>query len=427
MDQRLYRIAVVGLMLTSMGVVMGIASPGLSDTDLGVVDSQVHLPVVISTLILYAVLLSRIITDPAKLMVSFSRTKLLLPIVLFSIGSAAWSTDPLTTLRRSGFLLLTVIVGVILGTDFEAPQIGHMVAIATAIHMVACCILFAVARHFLYSPSDPIAMKGLTTHKNVFGFEMALAVITFLLVPFSRLTPFRWPLAILASTFLVMSHSTGSMVAILCALAFLPLLSILRFPMVQRIPLLLFAIVAVSSGAFLIYQNAALLPAIVSKDSTLTGRTELWSLVLVAISNHPWVGYGFDSFWQGMHGDSLTIIRGVGWLVPTAHNGYLDLLLGVGIVGAVLFAAPLLQMIVRTLRYLVSEDSTARFYPIAFIVLWLVYNLNESALLTRSGMPLLFLVALSTSLILRQRESPLASHAPARNKYLTPQQFDPTY
>jgi O-antigen ligase len=177
----------------------------------------------------------------------------------------------------------------------------------------------------------------------------------------------------------------------------------------------------------LIIQNAALLPAIVSKDSTLTGRTELWSLVLVAIGNHPWLGYGFDSFWKGMHGDSLTIIRGVGWLVPTAHNGYLDLLLGVGIVGAALFSAPLLQMAVRALRFISLEESEARYYPIGFIALWLVYNLNESALLTRSGMPLLFLVALSTSLSLQRTDPSIPKHEPGRIEFLYPHQANLTY
>jgi O-antigen ligase len=223
-----------------------------------------------------------------------------------------------------------------------------------------------------------------------------------------------------------MSHSTGSMIATLCAIAFLPLLFILRFPMVQRIPLLLLALVVVTLGAILIFQNAALLPAIVSKDATLTGRTELWSLVLVAIDNRPWLGYGFDSFWQGMHGESLTIIRGVGWLVPTAHNGYLDLLLGVGIVGTALFAIPLLQMGIRALRHVSLEGSQARYYPIAFIILWLVYNLNESALLTRSGMPLLFLVALSTSLSLQRTDGSLSQYSPARIEYLYPHQANLT-
>jgi O-antigen ligase len=427
MKDRLYQVAVVGLMLTSMGVVMGLASPGLSDTDLGVIESQVHMPVVIATLILYAIVLSRLLVDPAKIIHCCLGMKMFLPIVLFSIVSAAWSTDPVTTLRRSGFLLLTVLVGIILGTDFGVQQIGRLVAAASVVHIVACGVLFVVARQFLYQPSDVTAMKGLTTHKNMFGFEMGLATIAFLLVPFARLAWLRWPLTIVAFALLILSHSAGSLVATLCAIALLPFLSVMRFPVVQRIPLLLFALVAMIALGALVFQNAALLPAVLSKDSTLTGRTELWALVLVAIGNHPWLGYGFDSFWQGLQGDSLTIIRGVGWLVPTAHNGYLDLLLGLGVVGAVLFLAPLVQMVVRALRYLAAEYSSAGYFPTAFIIFWLIYNLNESALLARSGMPLLFLVALSASLGLELAENSTAKIRTGEVPYVPAHQLHPTY
>jgi exopolysaccharide production protein ExoQ len=225
---------------------------------------------------------------------------------------------------------------------------------------------------------------------------------------------------------LILSHSAGSLVATLCAIAVLPFLSVMRFPVLQRIPLLLFALAAIFMLGALVFQNAAMVPAALSKDSTLTGRTELWALVLVAIGNHPWLGYGFDSFWQGLQGDSLTIIRGVGWLVPTAHNGYLDLLLGLGVVGAVLFLAPLLQMTVRAFRYLATESSSAGYFPIAFIVFWLIYNLNESALLARSGMPLLFLVALSASLGLELAENNTGKIRTREMPYVATHQLRPT-
>lgn len=401
MNPQIYRLVVVALFLTQMGVIMGLTSPGLSDTDLGVISNQIHLPVVISTALVYGVILSRLIAAPGKFFKAISSIYAFLPVLVFAVLSAAWSTDPSVTMRRAGFLLLTSVIALILGADFELSDLIRLFAFASLIHIVLCAGFFAVAPHFLYAPSDAHSLKGLTTHKNIFGLEQGLAVLAFLFVPFKRFEAFRLPLACIAFVLLILSHSAGSLVATLCGLAVVPLLIIGRFRPAHRVPLILGGMVLVCSTLYLLVINASLLPALLSKDPTLTGRTELWRLVLIAIDHRSWLGYGFDSFWQGLQGDSLTIIRGVGWLVPTAHNGYLDLLLGIGYAGAALFLPAILLTALRALRYSASSSMpvlSARFFPFAFLIFWLVYNLNESALLTRSGIPFLLLVAISASL-----------------------------
>ncbi|WP_263381266.1 O-antigen ligase family protein [Granulicella arctica] len=383
---------------------MGLVSPGLADTDLGVVSNQVHLPVVISTAILYLLVLTRLVSMPARMILAVRSIAVFLPLIGMVILSAAWSTDPSVTLRRAGFLLLTTIIALILGTDFEVTELVRLLAAASFIHILLCAAFFAVAPHTLYSPSDAHALKGLTTHKNIFGFEQGLAFLAFLFVPFQRFTKFRLPLAAAAFVLLLLSHSSGSLVATVSALACIPFLFVLKFSHAQRLPLLLIAATIWICLFYLLLTNASIIPTLLSKDATLTGRTQLWSLVLIAISNHPLLGYGFDSFWQGLQGDSLVIIRGVGWLVPTAHNGYLDLLLSIGYVGASLFCATLSVAAIRAVNYVKSGvmPTSARFFPCAFLVFLLVYNLNESALLTRSGIPFLLFVAMSASLKLHQ-------------------------
>ncbi len=400
----LYRIIVVCLFLVLMGIVMGLVSPGISDTDLEVVGSQIHLPVILATSLLYLFILARLLTNRRQILWASRGIVSFAPIVVLCVVSAAWSTNPGLTIRRAIFLILTMIIGLILGTDFSVVELIRLLAVACLIHIALCLFCLFVAPSLLYSPSDPQSLKGFTTHKNIFGFEEGLALLAFLLVPFHRLCGLRIPLAVLAGVLLILSRSSGSLVATLCTLSLLPLLFVARFRGTDRIPIVLMAILLVSAASVLLYQNASIIPGLFSKDATLTGRTELWSLVLVAIGHHPLCGYGFDSFWQGLQGDSLTIIRGVGWLVPTAHNGYLDLLLGTGFAGALLFLPPLIQTISRAFRFLTIERSSAKSFPIAFIFFWLIYNLNESALLTRGGIPLLLFVSLSTALGIRISE-----------------------
>jgi exopolysaccharide production protein ExoQ len=387
MTNKLYRALVVLLFLSMMGVILGMLSPNMSDTDLDVVGTGPHYPILAVEAIIYLFLVVRFLLSPQHYLRAMARVQTLAPLLAICVLSAVWASNHSLSLRHSAALVITCLVGIMLGADFELPEIIRMFAIASTIHIALVAVYFVGARHALFSPSDPLSLKGLTTHKNVFGFDMALAVLTYSMVPFRRLSFLRWPLTATAITLLLLSRSSGSMVSTAAALAVIPFLLAARFRGVQRIPLLLIsAIGALALGAFVV-ANQAMVPELFSKNSTLTGRTDLWALIRVAISQRPLFGYGFDSFWQGLHGDSLNIILGVGWLVPTAHNGYYDLLLGVGYVGMLCFLPAFFQMVARSLRYLATEKSAARLFPMSFLAFWLVYNLNESALVTRSGIP----------------------------------------
>jgi O-antigen ligase len=74
------------------------------------------------------------------------------------------------------------------------------------------------------------------------------------------------------------------------------------------------------------------------KDATLTGRTDLWYFVKLCIAQRPLFGWGFDAFWVTNNPAANEISTNLGWVVPQAHNGLLELLLEVGAIGTSLFA-----------------------------------------------------------------------------------------
>ena len=399
LNRTAYRYVVVGLLLTMMGVLTGLFSPGQSDTDLSVVSVQVHLPVILATAALYGILLWNLVSSPRRYLRALSQQGLLLPLLAFCVLSAAWSSDPSLVLRRVLFLLLTCVVGIIVGTDFKIAEIGRMLAAASLLHLVLCAFFLVFARQYMFTPVDPNALKGLTTHKNVFGLEQGLALIAFAFCPFQRFRWLRWPLVAISAGTLLWSHSSGSLIATLVALALSPFFLVHRFKSVERVPVIGVAVLAFGALMTTAVLGRDQIPALFSKDATLTGRTELWSLVMIAIRSHPWLGFGYDSFWRGLEGDSLAVIRGVGWLVPTAHNGYLDALLSVGIVGTAMLAVVLVQFLFRAFVHTTQGEGSSRYFPLVFLVLLIVYNLNESALLTRSGQPFFLFVALTTSMM----------------------------
>jgi exopolysaccharide production protein ExoQ len=88
---------------------------------------------------------------------------------------------------------------------------------------------------------------------------------------------------------------------------------------------------------------AALFPdfflEMIGKDPTLTGRTDLWSYVIGNIAQRPILGWGFSAFWSSANPAATEISTVLGWEVPEAHNGLLEILLEVGVIGSLFFVA----------------------------------------------------------------------------------------
>ena len=76
--------------------------------------------------------------------------------------------------------------------------------------------------------------------------------------------------------------------------------------------------------------------SLLGKDVTLTGRTGIWSAVTDSIAKRPLLGYGYQAFWLGLEGESYRVILTVSWVLAQAQNGFLDVMLEMGVAGLVI-------------------------------------------------------------------------------------------
>ena len=136
--------------------------------------------------------------------------------------------------------------------------------------------------------------------------------------------------------------------------------------------------------AFLIWTDQSQLLALVGRNPTLTGRTDLWHAALVAIFRHPWLGYGFNAFWAGMQGGSSSFLVSVGWYVKHSHNGFLDLSLDLGLLGLATFVAGYLALSKRALQFVRRAPGPASYWLCAFMCLMVLYNLDDGAILMQN-------------------------------------------
>lgn len=109
------------------------------------------------------------------------------------------------------------------------------------------------------------------------------------------------------------------------------------------------------------------LPRLLNRSETLTDRTIIWSSLLPFAKKHFLLGHGFGGFWT-------TSLRTQ--ISSHAHNGYLDTILDLGILGLSLFIIFMIILIKRSFNLLYSEVQIAFFF-ISLILMLIVRNISE--------------------------------------------------
>ena len=110
--------------------------------------------------------------------------------------------------------------------------------------------------------------------------------------------------------------------------------------------------------------------AAIGRNSTLTGRTEIWAGLIPDVMQSPLLGYGFGAFW--------TEARRFSHDIGEAHNGYLEVWLNVGIVGIILTSAFLLSFCRKAARGLAFESDWA-ILCICYLLMSVIHNISESS------------------------------------------------
>lgn len=133
-------------------------------------------------------------------------------------------------------------------------------------------------------------------------------------------------------------------------------------------------------GGILILLNLDFVFGLFNRNSTLTGRVGLWNYLLQEIvPQRLWWGYGFGAFWT-LDSFRELVRQNIGWASQPliGDNGFLDILLHVGVVGLLIFVTILALALVRTVKYAISRKTLADFIPLQVMLYALFANISFS-------------------------------------------------
>lgn len=233
--------------------------------------------------------------------------------------------------------------------------------------------------------------KGFTFTKNVWGQFAAFMALIFLASATSGNKARRnWLLFGFATLSLLATRSATSIAIYALAVGIILSWSFgKRYGRIFQVASVSIAIVLLgASFAYFVVQGELPLDRLMSnslssvgKDTTLTGRTALWQMMGQEIARHPWLGIGYGSFWLGLEGQSVSIVRFFSWQPGQAHSGYIDVINEIGYVGFGLLVATLLTHLAKLrLLYRAGEELPAVFH-FALLAAALALNVSESSLL----------------------------------------------
>ena len=173
----------------------------------------------------------------------------------------------------------------------------------------------------------------------------------------------------------------------------------------------IFAAVAAASGGL------PLLYEFLGRDATLTGRTDVWGLVL-SVPINEMIGTGYESFWLGDRTEVLT--RQFSFPINQAHNGFIEIYLSLGLIGVALFAGIIIGGFRNILRALDRRAPLAVFRLVCLIAV-VLSNITEAGVRSTSLMWFMLLLIASEAPAVTEAVAKAAPALPGRREFTVPQ------
>lgn len=327
----------------------------------------------------------------------------LLSLICLAFASKYWSIAPDVTQRRVIAMAMTGIFAVYLGTVFYGRHLPRVMMHATLfMAMGSLVFVFLFPSIGVHSDVNAGLWRGMWYEKNQMGLVMVAGATACAAV--LAIGGRDWALAaagLFLSSLLVLA--TQSKTSLLCLILGVGTIggiwALRRGGAVLAVIGLWFAVVLGGAFAMLvIFDSGALLEAL-GKDPTLTGRTDIWEALMRKVAERPWTGFGYQAFWGRDSIPADQIRQETGWDVPSAHNGWIDLLVELGWPGAVLVGTLMASAFLGGLLRLGKDGVAEGWFSLAYLTVFFLLSTSESVLLTHQSLPwVLFLCILTRTI-----------------------------
>lgn len=341
--------------------------------------------------------------------------KINVPIILvlgFLLASCMWSFNILESLQQAFYLTIQTIIIIFVGRirDFKFVLsrfyiAGLVIAIASFIAVQVDPVIATNQDNSNYRG----LWEGVFFHKNSLADTMCFYIL--INVFYITLIKNKIKRGLIVTTILVEFYlliksgsTTGSILLIIIFLFYFAAYVNKQFKFTYlKASIGTFLLTGTLYLAFSILLSIGKVFAFFGKDTTATGRDQIWSFSIDMIKEHLIFGYGYRStFIAGSDFYNAFVSR---FNVNSLHSGYLEYVSYFGLIGVVLIIPLIFQYLNLAFKGL-KEIKLINYLPIAFFIYLSILNLTESAFIGSSNVMLwIFLVYLFEYMKFKKSES----------------------
>ncbi|SFD09998.1 O-antigen ligase family protein [Bacillus sp. UNCCL81] len=328
---------------------------------------------------------------------------LMLFFIYIFIQSAIFSNSRIDSLYKIVILLGTCVYALSL---IKRYRFGEIIKISMwgslIVNLVTLAFIIFEPNLAFEGYKDQLVLSGSFPNKNNFATYMIFSVIINLIYLRGNSNIFKKILGLMSlitsAIFLFMSDSVTSVVTLVLIVIIYYINKLLRNKLnivnvglfINLSVIFIIKLQSIFEEYFLQY---------LGRDLTFTGRTYIWDAIISQTGRGLIFGYGYGTFWgynplleQSIISNYSGYIGGV--IVSGSHNGFLELMLQIGIIGTMIFIGILIYSGMKLRK--IKDKNFYQFSSFYYIYI-LIYFITERSLWNMGYQTLfLFLIILVT-------------------------------
>lgn len=357
----------------------------------------------ITALVIGAIVLAFIAPHLIFMRKTFFKKNIFLFLSVLAVVSSAWSQFPDISLKWSIFLFIETMFSFYLYYYFGPQKLLKILLMFGWICLISSIITSLLFPQYGidYSGSSIDGWKGIYGQKNTCSMMTVFLLSIELYV--SRLTMLarvQRVIYISLSVFLIlMSQSaTGKILLFFLVIYKIFMDAVFKFKTRSKIVVIMILMAVTLSLLALGALHLNQIWYVLGKDSTLSGRTEIWKAAMASVLKSPMLGYGYMAFWRGFQGEAANVSLANAWFSAYAHSGYLNLLTTLGLSGMIAFLWSLV-LAIRNARICICNSGLS-YTPwyLCVIILTVILNIDEVTIMTPNNLLWMLYVVASIGL-----------------------------
>jgi exopolysaccharide production protein ExoQ len=352
---------------------------------------------------------------------TFARMRISTAAIAFvgwCLVSATWVYDSTLFVNKSERFLIPAFIFLAIGSVVPAELIvrGFLHGYYTLLGYIVFTLVTDPSARVQAATANEGALPGWHgpfVHKN--SMSTLLVVGAVFLLAFETRRRVRWGAFGVIAVLLIGSRSgTGLAGIIFVITAWHWLRTFVKQQRRMTAPFVFFSVAGLLVSMVVGLSTLPIILAAYGKDTTFTGRTNIWSGVLWAVEKRPLVGYGYGGVWVSENVEpTFSMMRRIGFRAFHAHNGVLDVILQVGVIGVILFFCLFVPTLLSAMRLARRGSGVGTAIVVAGLAI-AVMSLSESLFLG----PWIPFICLCRGMTLREEQP--ARRRPQRNPRAVP-------